>query len=34
MSTVSVRTAFPNDVKLSSPRRSFRGDVVNGVPSD
>ena len=33
MSAVPVRKAFPNGVKLSSPRRSFRGAVVNGVPS-
>ena len=34
MSAVLVRRAFPNDVKLSGPRRSFSGAIVNDVPSD
>ena len=29
-----VRRAFPNDVKLSGPRKSFSGVIVNGVSSD
>ena len=34
MSSVQVRRTFPNGVKLASPRRSFRRDIVNDVPSD
>ena len=34
MSAVPVRRSFLNGVKLSSPRKSVRGDVVNDVPSD
>ena len=34
MSTVPVRSALPNGVKLSGPRRSFSGAIVNGVHSD
>ena len=34
MSAVPMRRVFPNGVKLSGPRRSFNGAVVNGVPSD
>ena len=34
MSAVPVRRAFANGVKLSGPKRSFSGAVVNGASSD
>ena len=34
MSAVPIRRAFPNSVKMSGPRGSFSGAVVNDVPSD